>query len=241
MVSLQKARSDLLKIVGSEYTPIVIAGKEIDPSQAAREVSSGYGVNDWIPGPIHDSSPIPLNDLEVVQLYEINRQISSLDDVELGDELPQLDGLPSEELFCEWIDEFVELKKSDLNYRRDLWFIPNNEVTTLDDLYSEVSDQVSFIEKMEGAPWKLAVIQAGMELGATADVWKLLCDNIATVRKQAQDAAKAIFEHGPKLSDLTPLEDQFQILVKIEQNFRTKGGISWCPTSACVRQIGVLD
>ena len=225
--SLMLARADLLKIVGSEYKPIVISGKEVDPSQGAREVAIGYGVSDWIPGPIDGTSPVPLNDAEFRQLYAISHRTSTLDDVELNDYLPELDTLPIEEIFKEWVTLYNNLLQSDLNFRRDLWTIPKGVLLSLEDLQNLVNDQVSYIDKFESDQWKLAVIQDGIEQNANGEVWKLLCENIKEVRRIAQETARAIFEHGPKLSLHSSAYDQYQILIKIEQEFKTSRSISW--------------
>lgn len=225
--SLILSRADLLKIVGSEYKPIVISGKEIEPSQGAREVAVGHGVLDWIPGPINDTSPVPLNDTEFRQLYAISHRTSTLDDVELNDHLPELDALPIEDIFKDWINLYNNLIQSDLNFRRDLWNIPNRLLLSLEDLQNTINDQLSYVDKFEGELWKLAVIQDGIEQNANAEVWKILCENIKEVRKIAQETARPIFEHGPKLSMHTSAYDQYQILIKIEQEFKTSRSISW--------------
>ncbi|MCF8163439.1 MAG: AAA family ATPase [Polynucleobacter sp.] len=225
--SLMLARANLLKIVGSEYKPLVISGKEVDPAQAAREVASGYGVLDWIPGAIDDAAPVPINDIECRQLYAISRRITSLEDTELNEKLPELDSLPSEETFKEWVALCSELQQSDLSFRRDLWTIPSGALSSLEDLYKTVNEQVGYISKFEGEEWKLAVIQAGIELNVNAEVWKLLCENIGEVRKLAQEAARAIFEYGPRLSTHSTAYEQLQVLIKIEQHFKNSNGISW--------------
>jgi very-short-patch-repair endonuclease len=229
--SLILARSNLLKIVGSEYKPIVISGAETEPAQAAREVANGFGIFDWIPGPIDDTAPVPLSDVEFRKLYAITRRTTPLDDDELTENLPELDRLPSEEIFNEWITLYDELQQFDLNFRRDLWTIPSGDLSSLEDLYDKVNNQVRYIEKLNGDQWKLAVIQAGIELNANAEVWKLFCENIREVKNLHQSAARAIFDHNPKLSTNSSAYDQLQVLLKIEHNFKTSGGISWLKTA----------
>jgi very-short-patch-repair endonuclease len=224
---LKKTRFDLLKIVGSEYVPIILAGNEIEPSQAAKEVAKGIGLHDWIPGPVDDVAAIPLSNDEVRQLYEINHRISALDDDELSDILPKLDLLPDVHTFSLWVSDFNELNQSDINYRRDLWSIPSGELSSLEDLYLTLSSEITYIEKIQGSDWKLAVLQAGIDLGTNIKIWKLLCENIQKVRQQAQSAAESIFEHGPSLATNFSLDDQLQILIKINQKFEEHGGISW--------------
>ena len=227
LIDLKKSRSELLLVVGSEYTPILLAGKEYEPSQAAKEVAAGDGIQDWIPGPINTSDPIPLSDAEVKQIYEIANRISVHDEQELAEDLPLLTSLPSVELFKEKVNDFNELVRSDLSFRKDLWSLPKGELFSLEDICTKVTEQVRYIQEMRKEPWKLAVLQAGIEGGANAEVWNLLCENINTVRLQSQDATKHIFEHGPKLSAQTKLEEQLVTLTQIEVHFRSNSSISW--------------
>lgn len=223
---LKKSRSELLLVVGSEYTPIVLAGKEIDPSQAAKEVSSGDGIHDWIPGVIDASAPLPLADTEVRQAYEIGQRISVSEEAELSENLPKLTLLASGELFKDKVDEFNDLMRSDFSFRKDLWTLPKDELISLDEICTKVTEQVRSVQEMRKEPWKLAVLQAGMEGGASTEVWILLCQNIKDLRDQAQAAAKYIFEHGPKLTEGVKFEQQLQTLSQIEVHLQKNGTIS---------------
>lgn len=227
LIDLKRSRAELLQVVGGEYTPIVLAGKEFEPSHVAKEVAAGDGIHDWIPGPIHVSDPIPLSDAEIKQVYEIGSRITVLDEQELAEELPPLTSLPSDELFKDKVHNFNELVRSDLSFRKNLWTLPKGDLFHLEDICTKVTEQVRYVQDMRKDPWKLAVLQAGIEGGANAEVWNLLCENIKTVRAQSQDAAKHIFEHGPKLAGQPKLEEQLLILTKIEIHLRSNSSISW--------------
>ena len=227
LADLKKSRSELLLVVGGEYTPIVLAGKEIEPSQAAKEVAAGIGPHDWIPGVIDDSAPLPLSDSEVRQIYEISKRISVLEEAELSEALPKLTSLPSDVLFKGKVDEFNELLRSDLSFRRDLWTLPKGDSISLEEICNKVTEQVRYVQEMRKDPWKLAVLQAGMEGGASAEVWVLLCQNIKDLRAQSQAATKYIFEHGPKLASQFKLEEQLLTLTQIEVHFQKSTSISW--------------
>ena len=227
LADLKKSRSELLLVVGGEYTPIVLAGKEIEPSQAAKEVSLGDGIQDWIPGDIHASAPIPLTNTEVRQVYEISQRISVLEEAELSEILPKLTLLPSGELFKETVNEFDDLLRSDLSFRKDLWTLPKVELISLDEICTKVTEQVRYVQEMRKNPWKLAVLQAGIEGGASSEVWVLLCKNIKDLKAQSQAATKYIFEHGPKLAEQITVEEQLQTLTQIEGHFQKNITISW--------------
>lgn len=227
LLDLKKSRSELLLVVGSEYTPIVLAGKEIEPSQAAKEVAAGYEVHDWIPGVIDTSAPLPVSDAEIRQIYEIGRRVSNMEEAELSEALPKLTSLPSYELFKGKVEEFNELLRSDLSFRQELWTLPKGDLISLEEICTKVTEQVRYVQEMRKDPWKLAVLQAGMEGGASSEVWNLLCQNIIDLRAQSQAATKYIFEHGPKLASQFKLEDQLLTLSQIEIHFQKNATISW--------------
>jgi hypothetical protein len=145
LMDLKKSRTELLQVVGGEYTPIVLAGKEFEPSHAAKEVATSEGIQDWIPGPIHATDPIPLSDAEVKQIYEIGARITVLNEQELSEDLPQLTALPSDELFKEKVNDFNELVRSDLSFRKDLWTLPKGELYSLEDICTKVTEQVRYV------------------------------------------------------------------------------------------------
>ena len=227
LLSLKKTRSDLLLVVGGEYTPIVLDGKEIEPSTAAKEVAEGDDLHSWIPGPITNSEPIPLSDAQVSQIYEIGQRLSVLDEAELSEKLPTLTLLPSEELFKEKVEEFNDLSRSKLEFRKDLWTLPKADLISLGEICISVTEQVRYLQEMRKEPWKLAVIQAGIEGGANKEVWNLLCNDIKDVKKQAEVAAKYIYAHAPKLSEKSNIDVQLKELEKIEKKFQAKGSISY--------------
>ena len=231
LIDLKKSRSELLKVVGGEYTPIVLSGREIEPSNAAKEVALGQGYHDWIPGAINDSEPIPIADSEVRQIYEIGRRIPIMDEDELSENLADLSKLPSIEIFHGQVLEFDELGRADLIFRKDLWTLPTGQLFSLEEICSNVTEQVRYVQEMRKEPWKLAVLQAGIEGSADAEVWNLLCDNIKAVRAQSQEAAKHIFEFGPVLSEQIKLEEQVQTLTQIELYLQKNFGISWVKRS----------
>ena len=227
LVDLKKSRAELLLVVGGEYKPIVLAGTEVEPSYAAKEVAAGVGNHDWIPGVINRFEPMPLSDADVRQLYEIGNRISVLDEVELAEELPKLTALPSEELFNDKVREFNDLSQSNLTFRRDLWSLPKDQSFSLEEICTKVTEQVRYVQEMRKDSWRLAIIQAGIESGANAEIWNLLCENIEAVKILAQSAAKHIFEYGPKLADQINLDEQIHTLTQIEFHFQKNGSISW--------------
>ena len=224
--SLRAARADLLVAVQGEYLPIVAGGGETDPAQAARDVTTGIGRHDWLPGPVESTAPVPLTEEEAVSLLQSSQAISAQDEAELAESLPSLDTLPTDVQFSDWVIAFNDLTQADLNFRKDLWGRSTGFATSLELVYDALMALVLRLPQFEAEPWKLAVVQAGMESGPASQMWRLLCENIETVRGKGQSIAEIIFEFGPELAPDLPLEEQLQVLKEISAHLNSNGSIS---------------
>lgn len=224
---IRAARSELLTSVQGEYTPIVLNGEQIDPAKAAREVAAGTEVHDWLVGPIDPQAPCPITNAEALQLIESGYRISVLHEAELIDLLPTLDSLPTSEQFQVLIEELNGLNETDLGFRSELWSGSGGSERSLESVYQRLTESVQFLGQLSEAPWKLGVLQAGMERGQAEQIWKLLCESIGVVRRKAEVCSRTIFEFGPELPEESPLDEQLQILGEICEYLKSNTSISW--------------
>lgn len=227
LLEIKSSRIDLLKAVEGEYISIVCGGRDVSPSNAAKEVAAGVGIHDWIPGPIDLSSPMPLTEAEVRILLQSSKVLTQLDEAELQEEIPEIFHLPSEQEFAQDIDEYNELKDSELGYRIDLWTSNSSGGVALDEIVQDLNQLIQYLKQLQDEPWKLAVIQAGMEKGQAYQIWGLLCDNILELRKFSEQSAKAIFEYGPEIVKDSMLDEQLRVVQEIESYLKTNSKISW--------------
>ncbi len=215
LAELRNARSELTMAINGEYRSLILAGEEIEPVKAAREVAEGEGQHDWIPGSVDTGKPLPLNESELKALYASNQQLACADEIELSRLLPKLDELWSPEEFSTRTKEFSELTVSDLVYRNELWKKEQAGQGDLESLLEHISRAVEELGRSESEMWRLAVIQAGMEGGQAAEIWQLLCCDVESVREQASKAAESIYRYGPQLAEGWSLEELHDTLQEI--------------------------
>ncbi|MFZ2303048.1 MAG: AAA domain-containing protein [Gallionella sp.] len=227
LTELRAARSDLAMAINGEYRSLILAGEEIEPARAAREVADGEGRHDWIPGSVDTGKPLPLNESELKALYVSNQQLACADEIELSKPLPKLDELWSPEEFLKRVNEFSELAASDLDCRSELWKKERLEQSDLESLLEHISRAVDYLGQSENEAWRLAVIQAGMEGGQAAKIWQLLCRDVESVREQASKAAEPIYRYDPQLADGWSLEEQHDVLQEIIQHLNQGKAISF--------------
>ncbi|OAI41469.1 hypothetical protein AYO38_03525, partial [bacterium SCGC AG-212-C10] len=94
IAQISEATQRLVNIVGSEFTHITIDGHDWKPIVAAKRVAGGVGVDDWIPGQVSRTTPLPLAEDEVRALYATNA-VRETDIRELDSSLPDPSTLPS--------------------------------------------------------------------------------------------------------------------------------------------------
>lgn len=214
---LRAARADLSMAINGEYRPLILAGEEIQPSDAAREVAEGDGKHDWITGNVVAGKPLPLSEVELQLLYASQDQLSTLDVAELSKPLPPLQDLWSPEEFATKVALRKTLRVSDLDYRKELWVAQQAKRDTLKLLWEKISPIIDELTQSQTEAWRLAVIQAGIEDGQSATIWQLFCTDIEAVHNKSQDqqTTELIYHHSPQLPENWELEKQHQTLREI--------------------------
>ncbi|MBF6561234.1 MAG: AAA family ATPase [Candidatus Binataceae bacterium] len=199
---LQSARQD-------EYRPVVIAGTDYAPAQAAREVAAGQFQNAWIPTPVTPGAPLPLTPGEIADLYRSNAAVTVTDETELGGSLPAVANLMSPPDLQRLAEERLQLLACDLDIGKDLW---SDVVASGDELREILSAASQAVEPLDdGAPWRIAAIAAGREGGQIRAAWESLLQQVKDVVDLAAEAQEALHRFGPELPDNLPLADAIEI------------------------------
>lgn len=84
---LAKTRQAIYSLINQECNTIVINGKEISPSDAAKFVNENQNL-DYIPGEIRKNSLLPLSFEELTELYRTNETVSTHEEFELDCMIP---------------------------------------------------------------------------------------------------------------------------------------------------------
>jgi len=122
---LRETRQKLLQARADEYRPVVIAGEEYDPAQAARQVYEHRASANWIPSPVRLSVALPLSARELETLYHTNTTLSYEDEKELGYCLPDPEQLIAPHEFENLVANFLTLSDEDLSLGKEYWLTSN--------------------------------------------------------------------------------------------------------------------
>ncbi|MEP6878422.1 MAG: AAA domain-containing protein [Nitrosospira sp.] len=156
-----------------------------------------------------------MNEAELKALYASNQQLTLADEIELSQPLLNMNELWSPDEFLRYAKEFSDLIVSDLAHRNELWNREKPDHCELELLLEHVSRAVEDIGRTETETWRLAVIQAGMEGGQVAEIWRILCHEVEAVREQASKAAESLFRYSSQLANCCGLEEQRDVLQEI--------------------------
>jgi len=219
-VALLSARAD-------EYRDIVLEGMVYTPSDAAREVASGRGVHDFIPGPVAPACALPLSERDLAELYRTNVMISAEDEAEMSGSLPDAGRLPSPDDFGNLVSERTRLAAQDINYREDLWARPaiDGDLAHLEQLSHRL---VRAAQQVKGAqPWQLSAMLAGYHGRGHRKPWEDLLALIDEVWDCYSTSQESFMCHEPVLPAEVPIEESLVASEEISTHLDRGGSLSF--------------
>lgn len=219
-LKLNKCNQDALEIKKNEYADIIIAGEGVNPSEAAKIVNQHFDTMLWIPSPVKQGAPLPLELNELSSLYLTNSQISLEEEKALEGELPDTDCLlkPSEvKDLCESIHL---LERLDLKSTQKFWKSEWNEVASLEQLIGNIENTLGFLN---GEKWILECVQASMNRSSdsTQNTWAFLAKNIQELHNKIMQCEVSVAKHLPEVH----VGASYEVAVEIHSHLRNGGGL----------------
>ena len=215
-------RSQLVEVIGSEYRSIVVGGQEYHPSEAAKIVAEGEGVNDWIPAPVELGISLPLSLEELVELYRLNDELSKDDEEEMSLKLPELDNLFPPDRF----EQMVELLKKTPQGHRPDWWLKLPGVDEVDELL-KIKERALVLGQIltRANEWELKIISSSEE----REIFEILLFRKAETLKQLVISTMEIrIKCEPKLPEAEDWEEFEKIAKDLAARAEKRGGkLSW--------------
>ena len=194
---IQRLREQLKDARNGEYQPIIIAGQQYTPSEAARYVAQHREDLGWIPAPIVLGTPLPLAQAELARLYKTNVTVPPADEREIALGLPDARTLLAPLLFTQLIAERTKLLQENLAYRRDLWTQSAN--STAPEKFAELHTQlVKAIEPLRDTTrWRLEALTVGHAGGIRRQAWDDLIAKIERTEALANQNYTSQLTYNP--------------------------------------------
>lgn len=195
---LRTARQALVYALQDEYRPIVVAGKQYSPSEAARVVNAAAATSDWIPAPVAPGEPAPLSAVELQELYATNDSTRSGDEGQLGPALPEIEKLLSPAEFTDLVSKRQHLASIDMAHSAELF---DKAVARTADGLTSLLERAQVAASLIGdsPAWQLSTIEAGQKIGPRRQAWEQLISLIRTTNFEADSAHKHSIEMDPTL------------------------------------------
>jgi hypothetical protein len=135
-----------------EYRPVIVAGRSLEPAQAAREVAANRSTHAWLPGPLAPGAPPPLSVAELTELYRSNALLPVEDESELLQQRPSSGELPRPHDVRAFVEQWESVRTAEREFGREYWNRPiqaseEAQLSALADALRSVSDQLHDAER----------------------------------------------------------------------------------------------
>ncbi|HKX29906.1 MAG TPA: AAA domain-containing protein, partial [Blastocatellia bacterium] len=221
---LRRLRTRLFEARASEYRQFTIGGTAYSPAQAARIIQEGLGVNDWIPRPVVARRSLPLNDAEVVELYQTNQLITAEDEKEFVSVPPNPEFLMPPHEFAELVENLDALETENNAQQEVLW---NDQGTVTEELLTNLIGKamlaVEPITHGFNSQFKLRLISDGRQGQAYSGAWDELISKMEEVVRYASESRSLVLNYGPAPAAEIPHEQQIRTLEEIIMHLEDGG------------------
>lgn len=222
---LAQLEVELLDTRGNEYRALVLEGREILPSDAARRVREGIGRLDWLPTPITPAAPMPLTLGELAELYASNLNITPHEEKALSGRLPDITALVSPDVWRNTLITQENYRQQAANHLPALWSRPLSERDT-ETLTHICESLVAGIAVLQNAdPWEMEIIRAGQS-PERFQLWEALFALVQEVEDEVIRAERAVLEQDPVLHMGLSREEQEHLLGEIIAHLQRGGKIN---------------
>ena len=206
-------REKLVTAIADEYRDIEVAGDVQSPSAAARMLCEHRGSHDWIPGPLGESTDLPISPAETEELYALNLIVTEEDEKLLTASLPEAQGLPTPKVFAALYDEMSRLERGKLKVGSEYWLNENQNSET----FSELTESIKAASKVfeTDKKWIFDCLEASREGREAKESWLGFVQLIEKCCAEIPPKELLILEHGPKVKSEKPSRELIQTCSEI--------------------------
>jgi very-short-patch-repair endonuclease len=205
---LGEAEQRLIDARLDEYRPLKIGSEEVHPTVAAQKVAEGRGTLDWIPGPLAEGAPLPLNPDELNQLYSQSAKVSSDVRPDASTGLLPVEDLLAAGQLNEILSTQAQLATKANRFAESFWVNPNQDHAQLEKLRHIARQAAVGLRNRD--TWLLECTQAGLMGGAHRQGWEDFVRLIEQTHQEIAPLERAVLTIGPKLESDLPLNVQLE-------------------------------
>ncbi|MCB9026378.1 MAG: AAA family ATPase [Bdellovibrionaceae bacterium] len=193
---IENFENEALEIRKSEYTDIVVAGKGISPSKAAKYVEEASEEKMWIPGYLEQGTPLPLSEEELRELYGTNEIISQDEERCLEEGLIDKDDLFNPIEFNELVKSYQKVESSFLEDYQVYWHSNSQTIDGLEKILDSLKECSSIISANK---WLSSIFEDSQLGEEHLESWRKLIELIEETTAKVATRKEIILEYGPCL------------------------------------------
>lgn len=203
---LKEKQDELLQIRSLEYKDIVYANQTITPIEAAKFISQGEGILDYIPGPTTDDTiGFPISKDDLAELYQTNAKLYEAEEKILGKGLPALELIWRVEDFNERLSEIMRLEEVMTDWKSQLFETEDVDLDILQKLIYRTEEVLTELKKMNVL--KKAVLSMCMMDKIYAEFWVEVFEEFDLLKVNYKKYRYLKFENDINIpSELTTVE-----------------------------------
>lgn len=224
---LEKLETTALEIRKGEYTDIVVAGEGTPPSDAARKVSEFENQHGWIPGPVQYGAPVPLNDMELQELYKTNGTLQVEDERCIAEGLPDLSRILSPSDLSELAVNLKSLDRDRANRFAELWKHTEQDITTIETISKNLGKALDVFSTHQ---WIRKVVEDSKLGNDRLQPWTNLIEMIEVTNREVARRTELILKHGPQATIEISVET-IETCKEIVVHLRSGGSLGFFSTA----------
>jgi very-short-patch-repair endonuclease len=203
IAEVERLASELLQARAAEYEPLLVAGEQFLPAEAARTVRSGREHHGWLPGPLLNAAPIPLTQSQLIGLYATNGTVTPEEERELEAELPSVEMLLGPAAFADAVEALRAAESQDI---AQFWTRAPSEsdLTGIAALEAQVESITRDARGM--APWQRALADAGRIGVSERALWLTVRDMVADAATAYERDRELLLTHEVRVEDAAALK-----------------------------------
>ncbi|MCW5769488.1 MAG: AAA family ATPase [Phycisphaeraceae bacterium] len=225
LATLKSQEQGLSQAIKDEYDDIVIGGRGIAPSKAARMVKDQRSLHEWLPGPLERGVLCPLSDEEVRDVYRLGTIITLEDDAEINVGLPPMSDVIKPAEFEKALGMIANAKSKAADPRPDLWADGSNQ--SLDDLRAVHALAGKMVRAIKGAhPLAMECMDCGRLGGARREPWDDLVKTVERLAAEIDQHSAAVVKHSPTLHEKWPRAMAAVVIEQVVVHVQSRGSLS---------------
>lgn len=233
---IESLQGELLQIQKQEYSDIVIEGRGVPPSEAARQIREHANLLGLIPGKVSELAPIPLSMSEWAELYSTNATLSADQEACIAEGLLSESDLPPPSGFEELVTRYARVDQVLVERFHSLWSRSYSDVKRLEALASQLSYAADMLKNHS---WASAVLEAGRIGPEQLAHWESLVSQVEDASKAIAAKSELVFQYGPSVQ--SPVSPEIaKVLTEIVEHLRAGKSLGFFSTAFKNRWKNVL-